>query len=397
MRRRAVGNGAVGPQWGAMVATLLALLLPAASAAQDQESVAGILRLVADRVLHDASFQFEDARDGRRYFYPERAPLGAELRVASPSNDWRYWNGVLNIAMARVGEELAESTYAAFPARNVAFAFDHATYFQQKHTGENKWDYPFGQHFTMEELDDCGAMGASTIEVYRIDRQQRYREYIDRAAAHIETKQTRLDDGTLVRSFPRRWTLWADDLYMGIVFLSRMGELTGEVKYFDDAAQQVVSFHRYLYDGEKGLMAHCWYSDTRRRGVAYWGRANGWALLAQVDLLDHLPQNHPARDTLLGLFRKHVDGLRRYQSDQGLWHQLLDREDSYLETSCSAMFTYVLARGVKRSYLTPEYARTASWPRQKLQSSQNSGRRAKAVSSHVYGIEFRRIPSYLRF
>jgi hypothetical protein len=162
MRRRAVGNGAVGPQWGAMVATLLALLLPAASAAQDQESVAGILRLVADRVLHDASFQFEDARDGRRYFYPERAPLGAELRVASPSNDWRYWNGVLNIAMARVGEELAESTYAAFPARNVAFAFDHATYFQQKHTGENKWDYPFGQHFTMEELDDCGAMGAST-------------------------------------------------------------------------------------------------------------------------------------------------------------------------------------------------------------------------------------------
>jgi rhamnogalacturonyl hydrolase YesR len=274
-------------------------------------------------------------------------------------NDWRYWNGVLNIAMARVGELLGESTYTTFASRNVAFAFDHAGYFQQKHRKENKWEYPFGQLLMMEELDDCGAMGASTVEIYRGDRQERYREYIDRAAAHIETRQGRLDDGTLVCSFPRRWTLWADDLYMSVVFLSRMGELTREGKYFDDAARQVVNFHRHLFDEEKGLMAHCWYSDTRRPGIAFWGRANGWALLAQADLLDRLPQDHSARDTLLALFRKHVDGVLRYQSGQGLWHQLIDREDSYLETSSSAMFTYALARGVNGGYLENRYAANA--------------------------------------
>jgi rhamnogalacturonyl hydrolase YesR len=335
---------------------LVAALLAGPAPAQIRLETGQILRLVADRQMSDASFQFRDARDGRMYRYPERAPLGATLRVASPSNDWRYWNGILNIAMARLGDRLADTGYTAFPGKNIAFAFDNWQYFAERHTSERKWEYPFGQYFMMEELDDCGAMGGATIEVFRTDRQERYRAYIDSAAFHILTKQGRLDDGTLVRSFPRLWTVWADDLYMSVVFLSRMGELTGARKYFDDAAMQVVNFQRHLFDEAKGLMHHCWYSDVQRSGVAFWGRANGWALLAQVDLLDRIAENHPMRDSLLSLLLRHIRGVVRYQSSQGLWHQLLDREDSYLETSCSAMFTYAIARAVNRRYIGAEYA-----------------------------------------
>jgi rhamnogalacturonyl hydrolase YesR len=106
-------------------------------------------------------------------------------------------------------------------------------------------------------------------------------------------------------------------------------------------------------------MYHCWYSDVQRPGVAFWGRANGWALLAQVDLLDRLPENHFLRDTLLSLLRRHIRGIVRCQVGQGLWHQLLDREDSYLETSCSAMFTYAMARAVNRGYIESRYAENA--------------------------------------
>ena len=173
------------------------------------------------------------------------------------------------------------------------------------------------------------------------------------------TQQGRLDDGTLVRHFPRKWTLWADDLYMSVAFLARMGKFTGDARYMDDAVNQVIRFNHYLFDEEKGLMHHCWYSDTQTPGVAYWGRANGWALLAHVDLLDRLPESHARCDTLLSLFRRHIRGIARYQSDEGLWHQLLDRSDSYLETSCSAIFTTVLARAVHKSYIEPEYASAA--------------------------------------
>jgi len=172
-------------------------------------------------------------------------------------------------------------------------------------------------------------------------------------------RQSRLEDRTFVRSFPHKWTLWADDLYMSISFLSRMGELTGDGKYLDDAAVQVVNFNKYAFDKTAGLMHHCWYSDVQRPGVAYWGRANGWVLLAQVDLLDRLPADHPKRPQLLEILREHILGIARYQSADGLWHQLLDKSDSYLETSCTAMFTYAIARSVNKGYIEPRYGSIA--------------------------------------
>lgn len=318
-----------------------------------------MIRAVADGVLKDAAFHFVDQKSGKSFSSPEQAPGQAQLHPESAYNDWRYWNGVLNIAMIELGEALNEPAYIEFARKNVAFGFDNYRHFEKRHHGEDKWSYPFGQFFIMKELDDCGAMGASVIEVYRRDQQERYREYIDEAANHILVRQSRLDDGTLVRLFPHQWTLWADDLYMSLSFLSRMGELSGEARYFDDAAHQVINFYKYLFDEQKGLMHHCWYSDVNRPGVAFWGRANGWAMVAQVDLLDRLPQDHAQRDTLLALLRRHIVGIAQYQSGEGLWHQLLDKVDSYLETSCSAMFTYTIARAVNKGYIEPRYASIA--------------------------------------
>ena len=138
-----------------------------------------------------------------------------------------------------------------------------------------------------------------------------------------------------------------------------MGELTGDQQYFDFATKQVINFNNYLFNDGKELMYHNWYSDINHTGVAFWGRANGWALLAQVDLLDHLPENYSQRDTLISLLKRHILGIAKYQSSSGLWHQLLDKEDSYLETSCSAMFTYAIARAVNKGYIDKRYSSIA--------------------------------------
>lgn len=325
---------------------------------QDTSAAEQKLRLVADAVLKDASFQFVD-QEGNIFESTEEAPEGSNLYLKSAYNDWRYWNGVLNIAMIKIGKVLNEKKYTGFAVKNVAFNFNNYKYFEEKHRGENKWSYPFGQKFILEELDDGGAMGAGVIEVYKMDKQQKYLEYINEVANHMMNKQSRLNDGTFVRGFPHEWTLWADDLYMGLSFISRMGVLTGEEKYFDDAAEQVINFHKYLFDEEKGLMTHCWYSDLKQRNAAYWGRANGWAAVAQVDLLDNLPENHPQKDTLISLLQRHVLGLSKYQGPEGLWHQLLDKADSYYETSCTAMFTYAVARAVNKGYIDKRYSSIA--------------------------------------
>jgi unsaturated rhamnogalacturonyl hydrolase len=327
--------------------------------AQDTSDTLLKLNAVARAVIRSTTFRFIDEKSGKVYSAAAGAPADARLKPESPYNDWRYWNGVLNIAMIKLGEVLNEPVYSDFAGKNVRFNFDNYGYFKSKYNGEGKWNYPYGEFFIMEELDDCGAMGASIIEVYRTDKDERYLDYIQRAAKHIMKKQTRLEDGTFVRSFPVKWTLWADDLYMGLSFLTRMGEFTGDGKYFDDAARQVIQFHKYLYDEKTGLMHHCWYSDENRTGKAFWGRANGWAILAQTDLLDRLPANHPLRDTLLTLFKRHMSGIAKYQDRNGLWHQLLDKTDSYLETSCSAMFTYAAARGIEMKYIESSFATVA--------------------------------------
>ena len=322
---------------------------------QDRTQTEKTLRSIANNVIENSTFKFVDEKKGTQFKSLDEVPNDVIVQLESSYNDWRYWNGVLNIAMLRLGSVLNEPNYTEFPSNNILFAFNNYKYFEEKYNGEGKWDYPFAQKFILEELDDCGAMGASVIEIYKSDQQQRYWDYVNEAANHILKLQARLDDGTLVRSFPHKWTLWADDLYMSISFLSRMGEITGDPKYFEDAVKQVINFHKYLFDHEKGLMYHCWYSDLVQNGVAFWGRANGWALLAQADLLDRLPETHKDRDTLISLFMKHILGISRYQSKEGLWHQLLDKTDSFLETSCSAMFTYAIARGINKGYLDKRF------------------------------------------
>jgi unsaturated rhamnogalacturonyl hydrolase len=327
--------------------------------AQNNLETENTLRIIANAIINNNNFILIDTNTGEQLRSSNYASPTSKLQLSSRYNDWRYWNGVLNIAMLKLGNVLKDSVYSNFVSKNIDFSFDNYKYFEKKYNGEGKWNYQFGQRFIMEELDDCGAMGASLIEIYNFNPEKRYKEYIDEAANHILNKQSRLEDGTLVRSFPYKWTLWADDLYMSVSFLSRMGELMKENKYFNDAVKQVINFHRYLFDNDKQLRYHCWYSDVNQTGVAFWGRANGWALLAQVDLLDRLPEDYPLRDSLISLLQQHILGISRYQSENGLWHQLLDKVDSYLETSCSAMFTYTIVRAVNKGYIDKRYSSIA--------------------------------------
>jgi unsaturated rhamnogalacturonyl hydrolase len=68
-------------------------------------------------------------------------------------------------------------------------------------------------------------------------------------------------------------------------------------------------------------------------------------------LLDVLPENHPQRNAVIEQLRAHAKGLISYQSGQGFWHQLLDRNDSYLETSATAIYSYCLARAINKGWI----------------------------------------------
>ncbi len=78
-------------------------------------------------------------------------------------------------------------------------------------------------------------------------------------------------------------------------------------------------------------------------------------MTAQVNLLDSLPEDHPRRQELIDILEQQILGVAKYQSESGLWHQVLNRTDSYLESSCSAMFTYCIAKAVNEGWIDERY------------------------------------------
>lgn len=112
-------------------------------------------------------------------------------------------------------------------------------------------------------------------------------------------------------------------------------------------------FKDKMWVPEKQLFRHGWIESMDQHPSYHWGRANGWAILTMSEVLDVLPEGYPGRDKVLDLFRQHAFGLATLQSGEGFWHQLLDRNDSYLETSATAIYAYCFAHGINEGWLNP--------------------------------------------
>jgi unsaturated rhamnogalacturonyl hydrolase len=219
---------------------------------------------------------------------------------------------------------------------------------------EQRRQNPFFNFFYPNSLDSCGAMGASMLRARTMNVGPDLTKVTDRWADYVHTKQFRLPDGTLARNSPFPNSLWADDMYMGIPIMALQGKVKGDTSYIDDASKQVVDFGQHLFVPDKGLFAHGWHAgDAENHPRYYWARANGWCLVAMAELLNVMPDDHPMRNDVLKLYRAHARGLAEVQSGDGLWHQVLDRPDSYLETSATAMFTMAIARGANKGWLNP--------------------------------------------
>lgn len=197
-------------------------------------------------------------------------------------------------------------------------------------------------------LDHCGALCAAMM---RSGQSRELRLYTDRILDFIRQGLYRLPDGTIARNKPYENILWLDDLYMSVPALCEAYRQTGSSEYVDDAIRQIVQFARRMQLPDSSLFMHSWVEAMDWHPAWCWGRANGWATLAMCDLLDVLPEDYPGRAEVLTIFRRHCAALVACQSGEGLWHQLLDRNDSYLESSATAMFVYGLAHGINQGWL----------------------------------------------
>jgi unsaturated rhamnogalacturonyl hydrolase len=264
-----------------------------------------------------------------------------------------YEWGVTYNALLWAGEITGDKKYTEYVTTRFSFLAKWIPVIKKlKEAGVFKGDmYPLKQPIAPHALDDAGAVCAGMIKATVKGLNTDLRPQIDVYANWVANKEYRLYDGTLGRMRPQKNTLWLDDLYMGVPALAQMGKLTGDKKYFDDAVKQVKQFTERMFNKEKGVYMHGWVEGMETHPEFRWARANGWALLAMCELLDVLPEEHEGRSLVLQQFKAHAKGLAAYQSGSGFWHQLLDREDSYLETSATAIYAYCIAHACNKGWL----------------------------------------------
>lgn len=261
-----------------------------------------------------------------------------------------YEWGVTYSAMLLAGEATGDNKYKEYTDKRMNLIVELVKYFNssQSKTPENT---PVSSVLNPRALDDAGSMCAAMIKTYDYSKNTELAPLIDNYIYYISTKQFRLSDGTLARNRPLPNTIWLDDLYMSVPALAQMGKLTNDKKYFDDALKQVFQFEERMFNEDLQLFCHGWVQDMKTHPGYYWARANGWALLAMTELLDVLPENYPDRPKLKNLLCSHINGLSKLQSGEGFWHQLLNRNDSYNETSATAIYTYCIAHAINKGWI----------------------------------------------
>lgn len=270
-----------------------------------------------------------------------------DFRLAS------YEWGVTYTGMLEAANATADPKYSEYVAKRFAFLSEMAPHFLRLRKKHNVVDRQMNQVILPGSLDDAGAMCAALVKFSRTASGVDYKGLIDNYIKFVEHKEHRLADGTFARMRPQANSLWLDDMYMGIPALAQMGIYTGEKRYFDEAVKQVKQFTKRMFVPEKGLYMHGWIESSDSHPAFHWARANGWALLTLTEVLDALPQDHPERADIIHIYKEHIKGVTAYQSGSGFWHQLLDRNDSYLETSATAIYVYCIARGINQGWLDP--------------------------------------------
>ncbi|WP_342570921.1 glycoside hydrolase family 88 protein [Paenibacillus sp. FSL R5-0749] len=267
---------------------------------------------------------------------------------------WNYPLGVTLLGLLQTGQELGRDDYIQYVRQHIELStsFDRYGLWDREAYGAAGIN---NQLSAIDSLDDCGSFGSTLLAAMELGDIHGGRDTAERIAGYITDEQERLEDGAFYRvrgsGEMRQETMWCDDLYMSTPFLMRYGQLTGDSAFWDEAINQFLMFRKYLYLPEQQIMSHV-YDFVRGRSTGIpWGRGNGWVLFSLTELLTILPHDHAKRPELLRFYRDLSQGYLALQGENGLWHQVLNRPDSYEETSCTSMFIYAYARGIREGWL----------------------------------------------
>jgi unsaturated rhamnogalacturonyl hydrolase len=197
---------------------------------------------------------------------------------------------------------------------------------------------------------DLNMFGCLPLEFYKVTKDKRY---YDLGMSYADTQWQVPPDATeeekawADKGLSWQTRMWIDDMFMITIIQKQAWEVTGDRKYIDRAAKEMVV---YLDDMQRpnGLFYHA--PDV----PFFWGRGNGWMAAGMTELLLSIPADNSDRPRILKGYRLMMNSIKEYQDETGMWNQLIDKPGCWPETSATAMFVYAMIVGVKNGWLEAE-------------------------------------------
>lgn len=199
-----------------------------------------------------------------------------------------------------------------------------------------------------DHVDYC-VFGSIPLELYMQTKEQKYLDM----GMNIADKQWGPPEGPRVKpeshvfyNMGHTWQtrLWIDDMFMITALQAQAFRATGDKKYIDRAAREMVMYLDSL-QRDNGLFYHA--PDV----PFFWGRGDGWMAAGTAELLSSMPADNPDRPRIMEGYKKMMAALLKYQDENGMWHQLIDDPQSWPETSCTGMFAFAFITGVRNGWL----------------------------------------------
>lgn len=245
-----------------------------------------------------------------------------------------FWNGSLEYAAVTKDKELLKQLQNRFEVLIT----------------EEKVLLPIMNHV------DLNMFGSLPLKLYLITREKQYREigmpYAD-TQWEVPKDAKSEEKAWAEKGYSWQTRLWIDDMYMITIVQTQAYKATKDKKYIDRAAREMVMYLDEL-QRPSGLFYHA--PDV----PFYWARGNGWMAAGMAELLSVLPKKHKDRPRIMEGYLTMMKSLKEYQGSNGMWNQLIDEPDYWVETSGSAMFTFAFIKGVKNGWLdAEEYAPAA--------------------------------------
>jgi len=273
-------------------------------------------------------------------------------RTPEFKDKWAYDNGVIFKGIELLWKNTGEKKYFDFIKTNMDFFIDE--------TGDIK-------NYSVTEYNiDHVNNGKLLFLLYKETGDERYKK-----AAFLLREQLKNHPRTSEGAFWHKqiypYQIWLDGLYMGSPFYAEFIKNFGKVEEFDDVTKQFLICEHHTKDQITGLLYHAfdekraqpWCNLKTGLSKNFWGRSMGWFVMAIVDVLDYIPENHKDKHKLIEILNEVLEALLKVQDKEtGLWYQVLDqgnRKGNYLEASASCMILYAIAKGVKKDYLPKKW------------------------------------------